>query len=90
MATRPTKSTPATAARKTKASAKPVVPKKAAGGWPPKYTPKFHVPLARRLTFLGQTMAQMAQVFDVAESTIWDWKKKYSEFSDAITCVGSH
>ncbi|WP_284415301.1 hypothetical protein [Acidovorax sp. SUPP3334] len=87
MATRATKSTASPAARKTKAAAKPVVPKKEAGGRPSKYTPKFHDPLARRLTLLGQTMAQMADVFDVAESTIWDWKKKHPRFSEAITCA---
>lgn len=32
-------------------------------------------------------MAQMADVFDVAESTIWEWKKKHPGFSEAITCA---
>ena len=86
MATRPQKSTAAPAARKT-AAAKKVAQTKPTGGRPPKYNAKIHDPLARRLTMLGQTMTQMAEVFDVAESTIWDWKKKHAGFSEAVTCA---
>ena len=86
MATRSTKPIVVPVTRKI-AVAKKVVPKKEAGGRPSKYTPKFHDPLARRLTLLGQTMSQMADVFDVAESTIWDWKKRHPTFSEGITCA---
>lgn len=86
MATKTTKITPKKAAPK-KAAAKTVAIKKGAGGRPSKYTPKFHIPLATRLTLLGQTMTQMADAFEIAESTIWDWKNKFPEFSEAITCA---
>lgn len=92
MATRSTKSkaTPSPAPNKKApvTAVKKVAPqKKGAGGRPSKYTARFHVPLAKRLTLLGQTIVQIAEAFEVAEDTIYEWRKQHPQFSEAITCA---
>ena len=39
---------------------------------------------ARKLCLLGFTDSQLAEVFDIAESTLNLWKKKYPEFSESL------
>ena len=77
----PNKKAPVTAVKKV------APPKKGAGGRPSKYTPRFHVPLAKRLTLLGQTIAQIATAFEVNEDTIYEWRKQHPAFSESITCA---
>lgn len=52
-------------------------------GRPSKFEQSF-VDQARRLAMLGQTDIEMAAFFGVAESTIYLWKQKHAEFSEAI------
>jgi DNA-binding XRE family transcriptional regulator len=51
---------------------------------PTKYNPDEHPKLARELTGMGRTQADMAEAFDVARSTIELWMKEHPEFSVAI------
>ena len=39
---------------------------------------------AQKLAFLGATEIQLADFFDVNESTIWRWKQTYPDFCNAI------
>lgn len=50
---------------------------------PTLYKPEY-VDQAYKLALLGCTDAQMADVFDVATSTLYEWKKEYPEFSESI------
>lgn len=40
--------------------------------------------LGRKLSLLGLTDKEIAEVFGVAESTLYLWKEKHSEFSEAL------
>ena len=53
------------------------------GGRPTKYLKKY-VAQAYKLCLLGATDEQLADFFEVAESTIYEWKNKHKEFSEAI------
>lgn len=54
-------------------------------GRPTKYDPKKHPRQAFKLWLLpGMTMARMANFFEITESTAYDWKATYPEFSEAI------
>jgi hypothetical protein len=52
-------------------------------GRPSKYQPE-HKQIARMMGRLGATDAQLAEAFEVAESTIHLWKKEHPEFSEAL------
>ena len=56
---------------------------KHAGGRPPKYK-KQNCEQARKLCLLGYTDKQLADFFEVAESTIHKWKLDHPEFSESI------
>lgn len=52
-------------------------------GRPTKYKPAFNQK-AYKLALLGATNEEMAEFFDVNVDTIYEWKKQYKAFSDAI------
>lgn len=56
--------------------------KKHPGGRPPKYK-KEYAEQARKICRLGATDLQLADIFGVAESTIYKWKLDHAEFSEA-------
>lgn len=53
------------------------------GGRPTKYVDKF-AKEAYKICLLGATDAKLADFFEVAESTIYEWKKEHPKFSEAI------
>jgi Asp-tRNA(Asn)/Glu-tRNA(Gln) amidotransferase A subunit family amidase len=53
------------------------------GGRKPKYKPEY-AEQAFKLCLLGATDKELADFFEVKESTINDWKKKRKEFSESI------
>ncbi len=73
-----------TAAKKTTPTrrAKPV-PEKAKVGAPTKYQPAY-AEQARKLCLLGYTDVQLADFFEVSESSIHKWKHDFPEFSESI------
>ena len=54
-----------------------------AGGRPTKYNEEYNKQ-AEKLCLLGATDVELADFFEVAESTINEWKKEYQEFSESI------
>lgn len=52
-------------------------------GRPSKYHEDFP-DKAYRFSLLGATVREMAEQFGVSEDTVYEWKKRYPEFSDAI------
>lgn len=54
-----------------------------AGGRPSKYRDEF-AQQAYKLCLLGHTDAELAEFFDVAESTVNEWKQQHEEFSESI------
>lgn len=52
-------------------------------GRPTKYKPEYN-DLAYKYCLLGATDKQLADFFEVSESTINEWKINYSEFSESI------
>ncbi len=55
-----------------------------AGGRPSKYDPEVTPVLAKYWARDGLTEAEMATRFGVCRDTLHEWKRKYSEFSDAL------
>ena len=53
------------------------------GGRPTKYRDELPAQ-AKKLCRLGATDAEMAEFFEVSESTINEWKLAYDEFSESI------
>lgn len=53
------------------------------GGRPTKFTDEM-LKQVTKLCLLGATDKQIADFFEVAESTIYEWKNKIPEFSEAI------
>lgn len=53
-------------------------------GRPTKYNPDFHPSEARKLAELDFTDLQIAQSFGISEATLYNWKKQYLEFLEAI------
>lgn len=51
---------------------------------PPKYSPETTAVWALKLCRLGATDAQLADAFEVAESTLNRWKHDYPEFREAL------
>lgn len=54
------------------------------GGRPTKYNEKYHVPWARGLAMRGATMEQIAEEFEIAMSTLYEWRDKHPEFREAL------
>ncbi len=52
-------------------------------GRPTKYKPEY-VEQAKKLALLGATDVQVANFFNVVESTIYEWKEAHPEFSEAL------
>lgn len=52
-------------------------------GRPTKYKPEY-AEQAYKLCLLGATDIEMADFFEVAESTLYLWKKEHPEFSEAL------
>jgi len=55
----------------------------AAGGRPPKFRKEF-TNTVYQLALLGATDDQLAEAFDITVSTVYEWKKKYKGFSEAL------
>jgi transposase-like protein len=55
----------------------------AQGGAPTKYKASF-AKQAYKLCLLGATMSELADFFNVSESTIYQWVKDYRRFSEAL------
>lgn len=53
------------------------------GGRPTKYRKAFDRQ-AYQLALLGATDAQLSEVFDITVSTLYEWKKRYRGFSEAL------
>lgn len=53
-------------------------------GRPSKYDKDYHPKKVVGYCLLGLTDEQIAGVFDIAVSTLYEWKKEYPEFSEAI------
>ena len=53
------------------------------GGRPATYSPKFHPQAAKVLWARGATVAELATAFDVAPSTIWQWKISHPAFFES-------
>jgi hypothetical protein len=58
-------------------------PKREGEGRPSKYKPEFPE-MARKFCLLGATDKRLAELFEVTESTISEWKLQHPEFSEAI------
>ena len=52
-------------------------------GRPTKYDPAFHPVWVEKLAKLGATDKEIADVFEVSTSTIWEWRSAHPEFSSA-------
>jgi transposase-like protein len=57
---------------------------KAKEGRPPKYDPETHPKTVEALAKAGLGNESIAQALNIAESTLYVWKKQYSEFSEAL------
>lgn len=53
-------------------------------GRPTAYRPEY-AEQARKLCLLGHTDAELAKAFEVHVDTIYEWKKRHPEFSDALS-----
>lgn len=53
-------------------------------GAPTKYNPEYHDVTAYKLALLGLTDKEIADIFDVEEKTINNWKKKYPDFLQSL------
>lgn len=73
----------ASKASKPKKARKPKPPAKERGR-PTRYNPETYPDLAKRCCLLGATDEELAEFFDVHVDTIYAWKKKHPEFSEAV------
>jgi hypothetical protein len=76
---------------KTKAASEGVAPTvmlgekpKGPGGRPSKYQQETHCDLAYKFSLLGATDEKIAELLNIAVSTLYEWKNTYEEFSEAI------
>jgi transcriptional regulator with XRE-family HTH domain len=53
-------------------------------GAPTKYDPEAHPSYARALAIEGLTLEEIAEKLGVTVPTLWEWRKKHSEFFNAI------
>lgn len=49
-----------------------------------KYNPDYHVELGYKLALLGSTNSEIAMVFEVDESAVKNWIKRYPDFAQAL------
>ena len=63
-------------------------PRRMRGGRPPKYKPEY-AKIAKAMVARGSTIAELADVFDVANSTIHLWQVTYDEFKEAFIEINS-
>jgi transposase-like protein len=54
-------------------------------GRTPKYNPDTHPGQARMYGLLAYTDKQIAAALDISASTLYKWKKEFSEFSEALS-----
>lgn len=53
-------------------------------GAPTKYKEKYHCDMALKFTRMGFRDTELAEAFDISESTLNEWKKKHRKFSESI------
>lgn len=53
-------------------------------GRPTKYNPDIHIPVAKGMALLGGNDEQIAAALNIQTSTLYEWKKNYPEFSEAL------
>ena len=58
-------------------------------GRPSEYDPQI-LERVTKLCLLGYTDVELAESFDVSEATIYNWKKQYPEFVEAIKAGKEH
>lgn len=61
----------------------PAVPLTGPGGCPPDYRPEF-CEIAHKFCLLGATNERLAEFFNVAVATIYNWQNQYPEFLEAL------
>lgn len=54
-----------------------------ANGRPTKFKPEY-IEQAKKISWLGATDAQLADIFEVNVDTIYEWKKVHKKFSEAL------
>lgn len=54
------------------------------GGRPTKYDKKYHTAQVMKYALLGLTDVQMADLFDISESTLNNWKIEHPEFLESL------
>lgn len=54
------------------------------GGRPTKYNPEYHPIQVMKYCLAGLIDTQIAQLFDVSEATLNNWKNEYPEFLESI------
>jgi hypothetical protein len=54
-------------------------------GRPNKYNDNYHPKAAFEIMKLGATKAKCADILGIRRETIWDWERRFEEFSNAIT-----
>ena len=57
------------------------------GGRPLKYKEEYNEQ-SRKLTLLGYTDLKLADFFNISEATLYNWKKRYPKFLEAIKSGG--
>jgi transposase-like protein len=67
-----------------KSTSKKAGKKKNPGGRPTKYNPSFHPRLARLCALNGMIDTEIANELGITVSTLYEWKKKYKKFSEAL------
>ena len=87
----PRKKPPTKRNSKTKAASEGIAPTvkisegiKGPGGRPSKYRQETHCELAYKFSLLGATDEKIAELLNIAVSTLYEWKNSYEEFSEAI------
>ena len=53
-------------------------------GRPTKYDEEYHCRMAYKIALLGSTDKELADILEVAEDTIYEWKNVHPEFSEAL------
>lgn len=60
-----------------------ITPPMAERGRPTDYTPE-HAKQAKKLAVLGMSNKAIAEFFEIAESTLYEWQNNHPEFSEAL------
>jgi transposase-like protein len=53
-------------------------------GRSPKYNENIHTPIVKRCAEKGYIDVEIAKKLGIVESTLYEWKKKYVKFSEAL------